>query len=236
MIYEDYQFDPGTRKQVQEVIKSQYNGYHFVSTETEAVYNPTMLMFFLSQFCSQRIIPKILTDLNLRTDLFWIQRITGRRETTEEMVSSLLTSGEVSFDDEYLVSKFNLNQFFDPPYYPISLFYLGILTRKDQFMLTLPNLNMRKIVTEYFNELNSIDVSTRYASMMQTFVNKPDLTQLFSDYWRLYVSQLPEAVFSQVNENFPGRRSLNSAVGTSPHGLSGTLNAHTRRTGLILNL
>ncbi len=28
------------------------------------------------------------------------------------------------------------------------------------------------------------------------------LEVLFSDYWRLYVSQLPEAVFSQVNENF----------------------------------
>ncbi|MCA1916831.1 PD-(D/E)XK nuclease domain-containing protein [Methanospirillum hungatei] len=37
---------------------------------------------------------------------------------------------------------------------------------------------------------------------MQGFIRKPDLTQLFSDYWRLYVSQLPEAVFSQVNENF----------------------------------
>lgn len=201
-IYEDYQFDPKTRNQVHEVVKSQYNGYHFVSTEMEAVYNSTMLMFFLSQFCSQGFIPKTLTDLNLRTDLSWIQRITSRLETTEELISALLTFGDVAYDDDFLVSKFNLNQFFDPQYYPISLFYLGILTRKDQFLLTLPNLNMRKIVTEYFNELNTIDVSTRYASMMQAFVNKPDLTQLFSDYWRLYVSQLPEAVFSQVNENF----------------------------------
>ncbi|KAF5085982.1 putative AAA-ATPase [anaerobic digester metagenome] len=201
-VYVDYQFDLETKKQVQEVVKSQYDGYHFVSTETEAVYNSTMLMFFLTHFCSQGIIPKILTDLNLRTDLSWIQRITNRRKTTEEMVSNLLTFGTVSYDDDYLVSKFNLNQFFDPQYYPISLFYLGILTRKDQFMLTLPNLNMRKIVTEYFNELNTIDVSTRYASMMQGFIRNPDLTQLFSDYWRLYVSQLPEAIFSQVNENF----------------------------------
>lgn len=38
--------------------------------------------------------------------------------------------------------------------------------------------------------------------MMRSFVDKPDLTRLFSDYWRLYVSQLPEAVFTQVNENF----------------------------------
>ncbi|KPA13037.1 protein containing DUF1703 [Candidatus Magnetomorum sp. HK-1] len=38
--------------------------------------------------------------------------------------------------------------------------------------------------------------------MMQRFVNHTDLPRLFSDYWELYISQLPEAIFSQVNENF----------------------------------
>ena len=38
--------------------------------------------------------------------------------------------------------------------------------------------------------------------MMQGFINAPDLHQLFADYWRLYVAQLPEAIFQQVNENF----------------------------------
>jgi len=38
--------------------------------------------------------------------------------------------------------------------------------------------------------------------MMQHFVNQPNLPALFADYWELYVSQLPEAIFQQVNENF----------------------------------
>ncbi len=33
-------------------------------------------------------------------------------------------------------------------------------------------------------------------------MNNPDLPALFANYWALYVSQLPEAVFRQVNENF----------------------------------
>ena len=37
---------------------------------------------------------------------------------------------------------------------------------------------------------------------MQRFIQQPDLPQLFADYWRLYVSQLPEAIFQQMNENF----------------------------------
>ena len=201
-IYQDYAIDPSTRHQVNEVIKSQYDGYHFVNPDGEAVYNSTMLMFFLRDFCDKKVIPKQLTDLNLRTDLSWVKRITNSLENTEEIVSELITKSGIAYDDDYLVSKFNVSQFFDKQYYPISLFYLGMVTKKDQFLLTLPNLNMQKIFTEYFNELNAIDVSTRYATMMQKFIDNPDLDTLFEDYWRLYVNQLPEAVFSQVNENF----------------------------------
>ncbi len=77
-----------------------------------------------------------------------------------------------------------------------------MLTRKDDFSLALPNLNMRRIFVEYFNELHRIDVSTRYTEIMQGFVNDLDLHALFGGYWMEYVSQLPEAVFQQVNENF----------------------------------
>ncbi|MBF0224690.1 MAG: AAA family ATPase [Desulfobacterales bacterium] len=35
-----------------------------------------------------------------------------------------------------------------------------------------------------------IDVSTKYAEMMQGFVNNPDLPKLFADYWRLYISTI----------------------------------------------
>ncbi len=37
---------------------------------------------------------------------------------------------------------------------------------------------------------------------MQAFSNKPELEPLFAGYWQEYVSQLPEAIFQQVNENF----------------------------------
>jgi len=201
-IYQDYGIDPSTRKLVDEVIKSQYNGYHFVNTNIDAVYNPTMLMSFLREFCDQKIIPKNLTDLNLRTDLSWVKRITNRPENTEEILTDLIQSNTIPYDEEYLVSKFNKNQFFNRNYYPISLFYLGMLTRKDEFMLELPNLSMRKIFTEYYNELLHIDVSTRYASMMQKFIHNPNLEQLFTDYWELYIRQFPEAIFTSVNENF----------------------------------
>ncbi len=117
-------------------------------------------------------------------------------------MAQLTTQNNIAYDRNLLTTKFNMSQFFEKSFYPISFFYLGMLTRQDRFSLRLPNLNMRQIFVEYFNELHQIDVSTKYTEMMQSFVNQPDLTQLFADYWELYVSQLPEAIFQQVNENF----------------------------------
>jgi len=202
-IYSDYQFDLSSRPEVDAIIKNHYNGYHFVKPEGEAVYNSTMLMNFLVEFCENRNLPKHLTDLNLRTDLAWIHRLTGSNpHCTENFVNQLTMTNTIRYDDRFLVTKFDMHQFFNENFFPVSFFYLGMLTRKDDFFLKLPNLNMRQIFVEYFNEIHRIDVSTKYAEMMQGFLNTLDMHRLFEDYWTLYVSQLPEAIFSQVNENF----------------------------------
>lgn len=70
-----------------------------------------------------------------------------------------------------LVYKFNIHDFFQPRFYPTSFFYLGMLTLLDDFSLTLPNINMRKIFVEYFNEFNQIDVTTRYRTIVSTSVS-----------------------------------------------------------------
>jgi len=61
---------------------------------------------------------------------------------------------------------------------------------------------MKAIFTEYFNQLHEVNTGTLYGEMMSSFAQKPDLPRLFADYWDIYISQLPEAVFAAVNENF----------------------------------
>lgn len=202
-IFTDYEIEHSIRSQVDEVVKIHYNGYHFVDPQGEAVFNPTILQYFLNDFCEQKSIPKHLTDMNLRTDVSWVRRLTGSEpHYTEEFVDQLAIHNKIPYDDRFLVQKFDMHQFFEKSFFPVSFFYLGMLTRQDDFHLKLPNLNMRQIFTEYFNEIHRIDVSTKYADMMQGFVNSLDLSKLFADYWELYISQLPEAVFQKVNENF----------------------------------
>ncbi|MFN8493678.1 MAG: AAA family ATPase [Caldilineaceae bacterium] len=202
-VYQDYAIDPTTRPLVETTIKNHYNGYHFVNPQGEALYNSTILMYFLDYFTIHKQMPEYLTDLNLRTDLSWVRRLTSANAgDTEAFVTQLTTENRIAYDKNFLITKFNTTQFFQPGFYPISFFYLGMLTQEDNFFLRLPNLNIRQIFIEYFNELHHIDVSTRYSELMQAFVNQPNLEQLFAGYWREYIGQFPEAIFAKVNENF----------------------------------
>jgi len=202
-VYRDYDIDPATRTQVEAIIKNHYNGYHFVNSEGETLYNSTLVMYFLQHLCRHQSIPSRLNDLNLKTELSWVKRLTASNpENTAEFVDQLTLHNQIGYDNQLLTDKFNLFQFFDKGFFPISFFYLGMLTKQDRFYLKLPNLNIQQIFFEYFNEIHRIDVSTRYTPMMQRFINEPNLEQLFAGYWEQYVSQLPEAIFQQVNENF----------------------------------
>jgi len=202
-ICRDYDISPPQRQEIEAIITNHYNGYHFVSPDIEAVFNPTLLAYFFDQFCRHRKFPEFLTDLNLRTDISWVQRITTAYPgSTEEFVESLVTMNTIKYDRSFLITKFDMKQFFDKGFFPISFYYLGMLTIQDRFTMKLPNLNMRQIFVEYFNELHQIDVSTKFAEIMESFVIQPNIESLFAGYWREYVSQLPEAIFQQVNENF----------------------------------
>jgi hypothetical protein len=202
-IYRDYEIDPGTLPLVKEVITDNYNGYRIVDPRGEGIFNSTILMYFLEKFIDYKKIPDYLIDVNLKTDISWVKRLTASNPAnTDELVNRLLIENHLSYNRQALLEKFSLSQFFEKSFYPISFYYLGMLTKRDDQYMCLPNLNMKSIFTDYFNELNRIDVSTKYAELMAGFINQPDIPELFAGYWELYVSQLPEAIFQQVNENF----------------------------------
>ncbi len=202
-VYIDYKIDPSTRQNVNQLIKNQYDGYRFTNESRESLYNSTILIYFLNWFCEYKTIPQNLTDLNLKTDISWVKRLCGANpDNAKNFVTELTLNNRIDYDDVFLTSRFNVSQFFKKDFFPISFYYLGMLTREDYFSLRLPNLNMRQIFVEYFNELHQIDVSTRYQKVMRQFLKDLSLDDLFSGYWNLYISQLPEAIFQQVNENF----------------------------------
>lgn len=206
-IFIDHAFPANIRSDIDSLIKNHYNGYHFVIPALEAqsppVYNTTILMYFLRYLTAYQEIPVHLTDANLKTDLSWIKRLTtGKADLTEELIDQLTLHEVLPYNRLFLTNQFNVAQFFEKSFFPISFFYLGLLTRQDKFYLTFPNLNTHQIFIEYFNELHQIETINPYIKTMEAFVRQPDLEALFRCYWEEYISQLPEAIFAQVNENF----------------------------------
>ncbi len=202
-IYRDYEIDPALRPLILEVITANYNGYRMLNPKGDGLFNSTILMYFLKKFIEYKKIPKYLIDVNLKTDISWVRRLTASNpENTEELVNRLLIENRLPYNDMDLLEKFSMSQFFEKSFYPISFYYLGMLTKWDEQYMCLPNLNMRSIFVDYFNDLYKIDVSTKYAELMAGFIDQPNIPELFAGYWELYISQLPEAIFQQVNENF----------------------------------
>ena len=168
------------RNEIGELIKNHYNGYHFVNPEGEALYNSTSLMYFLKYLSLHSKIPEFLTDTNLKTDLSWVKRLTASNaQHTAELVDRLTIHNEIEFDKTMLTRQFNMSQFFQKDFYPVSFFYLGMFTRKSDNRMRLPNVNMKTIFMEYFNELHQIDVSSMYADMMDAFVARKRALAVF---------------------------------------------------------
>jgi len=151
-------------------IKSNYNGYHFLDPSGEALYNSTILMYFLEKLCRFKQIPEFLIDLKLKTDISWVRRLTDSNpDSTRELVDQLSIENQLPYSKMQLRDKFDMPQFFDKSFYPISFFYLGMLTRRDDFFMCLPNLNMKTIFSDYFNEIHKVNTGTLYGEMMSSF-------------------------------------------------------------------
>ena len=201
-VFNDYRFDKELTAPVSKIIKNYYNGYQFAEG-AESLYNSTIITYFLKLFVTEEgVIPQFFIDTNLKTDVSWIRRLTLKESNTKKMLETILLTSELEYDSVQLTEKFNMNQFFQPEFYPVSLFYLGMLTIKSNYRMKIPNQTMQAIFTEYFNEVENFNVSNKYASIFEQFLNNLDLKKLFKGYWDVYISQFPAQMFDKVNENF----------------------------------
>ena len=188
---------------IQELIKNFYNGYQFDVEAEEKLYNSTIITYFLKNLVTSKgKIPKDLIDPNLKTDVNWIRRLSSEETGALELTETLMRDGKLPYDDAMIKEKFNMRTFFEKDFYPVSLFYLGMQTLKDDFYMSFPNQTMRQIFAEYHNELSRIEVSKGYTSYFEQFLKDMDLIQLFSGYWKTYIGQIPAQAFDKVNENF----------------------------------
>jgi len=201
-IFDSYGFDNARLEEIRLLVKKYYNGYRF-GLDSEKLYNSTIVTFFIKDFVMNKgEIPDDFIDDNVKTDVSWIRRLTVREENTREMLEKLIFDSELDYDYGMIKSKFNMNAFFEKDFYPVSLYYLGMITFKDRFTMTFPNQTMKKIFADYFNEVENIDVSKGYTKYFAQFMKDLDLEKLFAGYFETYIGRIPAQCFDKANENF----------------------------------
>lgn len=190
-------------EEIWQLIVSNYDGYRF-SPDGERLFNSTILTYFLKKFAANAgSIPSELIDENLRTDINWIRRLTLSLDNAKEMLDTLIINDELSYNVTDLSSKFNKKKFFEKEFYPVSLFYLGMTTLKNAYRMVLPNMTMRSIYMDYYNQLHKIEGNARrYVPVYELYEGNRSLEPLVQNYFEQYLGQFPAQVFDKINENF----------------------------------
>lgn len=202
-VVDKYGSGQDTFEELWQLIINNYDGYRF-RPDAEPLFNSTILTYFFKNFATHDgLIPTELVDENLRVDIGWIRRLTLSQENAKEMLDTLVIDDGLAYNVSDLSGKFNKKKFFDKNFYPVSLFYLGMTTLRSNYRMVLPNLTMRSIYMDYYNEMNHIDGNApRYVPAYERFSEDRRFEPLVRNYFEQYLGQFPAQVFDKINENF----------------------------------
>ena len=185
-----------------------YDGYHFVP-RAEPLFNSTICNWYLQQLVAERRIPIFVIDANVRTDIAWFRRLAQTPQNALAKLRAYIECGEgEDIVQSELSSKFGRANFFSKEFFPYALYYLGLMTYEDQMTFNIPNLTVRNMFVDYYDELSeftNVDEARRaFVRAAKALALKDgSWRDLFDAYWIHYVkARIPAQVFDKMNENF----------------------------------
>ena len=208
-IYAEYGFDRSNRADVLADLKAFYDGYRFLPG-AEPLYNSTICNWYLFNLRSNGgKQPVLIIDANVRTDVGWFRRLAQTEARAIEKLRAYIERGEGEMANvSDLSAKFGRAKFFSESFFPYALYYLGLLTFEDEMTLNIPNLTIKNMFVDYYDELSEVpnaDEARRAFGQAARALLKADGSwrNLFDAYWLHYVkARIPAQAFDKMNENF----------------------------------
>ena len=208
-VFGDYGFDPSLLPAVLSDLKAFYDGYRF-TPDAEPLYNATICNWYVFNLVFNGGRPPVdVLDANLRTDVGWIRRLAGSADGALDRVRAYVERGEgEEADIGGLSAKFGRAKFFSPDFFPYALYYLGLLTFEDEVTFAIPNLTVRNMFVDYYDELSAFDdggeARRAFAGAIRNLLRGDGTWRdVFAAYWTHYVkARVPAQAFDQMNENF----------------------------------
>ena len=208
-VYEEFGFDRSNREAVLADLKAFYDGYRF-RPDAEPLYNSTICNWYLFNFVSEKgRQPMFVIDANVRTDVGWFRRLAGTPGNALNKLRDYIERGVGErADTGALSTKFGRAKFFTEEFFPYAMYYLGLLTFQSRFRFNIPNLTIKNMFVDYYDELSefkNVDEARRAFGDASEALALGDGTWkgLFDAYWQHYVkARIPAQAFDKMNENF----------------------------------
>jgi len=207
-IFAEHGLDPAIKPAVLADLKAFYDGYHFLPG-VEPLYNSTICNWYLRSLVQWRKQPPDVIDANVRTDIGWFRRLAQTETRALEKLRAYIERGEgEDVVRSALSAKFGRAKFFTEEFFPYALYYLGLLTFENRFRLNIPNLTIRNMLADYYDELSefkNVDEARHAFGRSAEALALGDGTwrNLFDAYWLHYVkARIPAQAFDKMNENF----------------------------------
>ena len=208
-VFADYGFDPSIKPRVLADIKAFHDGYHFIPGAAP-LYNSTTCNWYLFNLVANGGMPSpLVIDANVRTDVGWIRRLAGSTANALARVQAYVERGEGEAASYLgLSSKFGRAKFFSEDFFPYALYYLGLLTFEGAFRLQIPNLTIRNMFVDYYDELSKFtneDEARRHfiGAAEELVMNGGTWANVFEQFWLYYVkARIPAQAYDKMNENF----------------------------------
>ena len=207
-VFAEHELDPAIKPAVLADLKAFYDGYHFLPG-SEPLYNSTICNWYLRCLVVARKQPQFVIDANVRTDIGWFRRLAQTEARALEKLRNYIERGDGEMANvSDLSAKFGRAKFFSEEFFPYALYYLGLLTFEDEMTLNIPNLTIKNMFVDYYDELSEVtnadEARNAFGRTVRALI-KSDVSweSVFDAYWHYYVkARIPAQAFDKMNENF----------------------------------
>jgi hypothetical protein len=164
-----YQYGAFSISDVMTDLRLWYNGSKFSPDSEEKLYNPQMVINFLSEFSDGYKNPREMADINVTSDYKKIANILGLLSAgdSEYIISEVLSEETIT---ERLTFQFNFELPFGKQQAVSLLFYNGLLTidtvKFNSYRFVIPNYVIKTMYWEYFRYLNESRQNIKYDNLM----------------------------------------------------------------------
>ena len=207
-VFSEHGLDQSLKTAVLTDLKNFYDGYRFVPG-AEPLYNSTICNWYLRCLVVERKQPSFIIDANVRTDIGWFRRLARTTPNALEKLRAYVERGEgEDVSKSALSAKFGRAKFFSEEFFPYALYYLGLLTFEDDMTFNIPNLTIKNMFVDYYDELSeftNVDEARRaFVGAIRLHVKAGGMWRgIFDAYWQHYVkARIPAQAFDKMNENF----------------------------------